>query len=111
MDEHGRGPSLTTQNGRMRNTTLRKIVYKVTSPCFRNEPCHDCRGCREEKCGDAVSPHSIRRGSITNYLSNDVPVEVVSDRMNVGQKVLDQHYDERSEEVKVEQRRGYLKEV
>jgi site-specific recombinase XerD len=111
MDEHGREPLLTTQNGRMRNTTLRKIVYKVTSPCFRNEPCHDCRGCREEKCGDAVSPHSIRRGSITNYLSNDVPVEVVSDRMNVGQKVLDQHYDERSEEVKVEQRRGYLKEV
>jgi hypothetical protein len=31
--------------------------------------------------------------------------------MNVGQDVLDKHYDRRSEEVKVEQRRGYLEDV
>lgn len=52
-------------------------------------------------------PQSIRRGSITNHLSEDVPEKVVSDRMNVGQEVL----DKRSEEVKVEQRREYLDSV
>jgi hypothetical protein len=31
--------------------------------------------------------------------------------MNAGQDVLDKHYDRRSEEVKVEQRRGYLEDV
>ena len=31
--------------------------------------------------------------------------------MNVGQDVLDKHYDRRSEEVKVEQRRAYLDDV
>ena len=58
-----------------------------------------------------VSPHDIRRGSITHFLTEDVPEKVVSDRMNVGQNVLDKHYDKRSEEVKVEQRRGYLDNI
>ena len=110
-DEYGRAPLLTTEQGRMSGGTLRRTVYKTTAPCFRNDPCPDCANDPEGKCGDAVSPHSIRRGSITHFLSNDVPIEVVSDRMNVGQKVLDQHYDKRSEEVKVEQRRGYLENI
>lgn len=110
-DEHGREPLFSTDQGRMATTTFRRLIYKVTSPCFRDEPCPDCTGESEGKCGEAVSPHSIRRGSITHFLSNDVPVDVVSDRMNVSQKVLDQHYDKRSEEVKVEQRRGYLSNI
>lgn len=52
-----------------------------------------------------MNPHAIRRGSITHYLTNDVPVEIVSDRMNVSRDVLDKHYDRRDEEVKLEQRR------
>jgi hypothetical protein len=31
--------------------------------------------------------------------------------MDVSRKVLDKHYDKRSAEVKLEQRRGYLDEV
>jgi hypothetical protein len=58
-----------------------------------------------------VSPHSIRRGSITHFLSQDVPVEIVGDRMDVSRDVLDKHYDKRSEEVKLEQRRGYLDKI
>lgn len=50
-------------------------------------------------------------GEITHYLTKDVPAEVVSDRMNVSRVVLDQHYDKRTEEVKLEQRRGYLSKI
>jgi hypothetical protein len=87
------------------------LVYNVTSLCFRGEPCPGCEERPEAKCPDAVSPHAIRRGSITHYLSNDVPVEIVSDRMNVSRNVLDKHYDKRSEEVKLEQRRSFLGNV
>jgi hypothetical protein len=58
-----------------------------------------------------VSPHAIRRGSITHFLSEDVAAEVVGDRMNVSRKVLEKHYDKRSEEVKLEQRRGSLETI
>ena len=111
QDDHGRNPLLSTTNGRMHRGTLRCLIYRVTAPCFRGEPCPDCTGTSERKCGEAVSPHSVRRGSITHFLTKDVPVEVVSDRMNVSRDVLDKHYDKRSEEVKLEQRRGYLDKV
>jgi hypothetical protein len=44
-------------------------------------------------------------------LTCDVPVEIVGDRMDVSRKVLDKHYDRRSEQVKVEQRRRYLDNI
>jgi hypothetical protein len=43
--------------------------------------------------------------------SADIPEKAVNDRMNVGMDVLDKHYDKRSEQVKMEQRRGYLDET
>lgn len=110
-DEHDRSPLFTSAQGRRSRTSLRRRVYKVTSPCFRNEPCPDCTESLTGKCGEAANPHAVRRGSITHYLANDVPVEIVSDRMNVSRDVLDKHYDKRSEEVKLEQRRGYLDNV
>jgi integrase len=110
-DDHSRKPLLTTARGRMHRTTTRRVIYRVTSPCYRGDPCPDCEEKPNAKCPEAVSPHAVRRGSITHFLSEDVPVEVVSDRMNVSRKVLDQHYDKRSEEVKLEQRRGYLDHI
>lgn len=107
-DEKGREPLLTTRQGRMQRSTMRRKVYRITAPCYRDEQCPDCRAEYDEKCGEAVSPHSIRRGSITHFLTKDVPVEVVSDRANVSRKVLDEHYDRRTQEVKLEQRRKYL---
>jgi len=116
-DDHGRCPLLTTTQGRVSQTTIRETVYKATRPCYYGDGCpHDrdpeeCEGTDygyHSRCPSSVSPHSVRRGSITHFLSEDVPEKVVSDRMNVGQEVLDKHYDKRSEEVKVEQRREYL---
>lgn len=109
-DDHGREPLLTTSHGRMHRNTIRRVINRITAPCYRNEPCPDCKE-GEPKCPEAVSPHAIRRGSITHFLSEDVPVEIVSDRMNVSRRVLGEHYDKRSEEVKLEQRRGYLDNI
>jgi integrase len=110
-DDAGREPLITSDQGRLSRTSYRRVVYQTTAPCFRGESCPDCVDDPDRKCPEAVSPHAIRRGSITHYLTEDVPTEVVSDRMNVSRDVLDQHYDRRSEEVKLEQRRGYLDEV
>lgn len=104
----------------MNRSSIRDAVYKVTRPCHYTGECpkerdpEECEASNSTaycKCPVNVSPHAIRRGSITRFLTEDVPEKVVPDRMNVGQDVLDKHYDKRSEEVKVEQRRGYLGNV
>ncbi|WP_233263365.1 site-specific integrase [Halorhabdus sp. CUG00001] len=110
-DEYGRNPLLTTRKARMSRATMRRLIYRITAPCFFDEPCQDCSEGEDRRCGDSVSPHSVRRGSITNYLTKDVPVDVVSDRMNVSRKTLKKHYDKRTEEVKVEQRREHIEDV
>lgn len=43
------------------------------------------------RCPSSVSPHAIRRGSITHSLNSDTPDKVVSDRANVSQRVIEQH--------------------
>jgi len=111
VDEYDRDPLITSKFGRLTRGSYRRAVYQTTAPCFRGEPCPGCIDSSDKACPEAVNPHAIRRGSITHYLTKDVPVEVVSDRMNVSRDVLDQHYDRRSEEVKLEQRRGYVTEI
>lgn len=56
----------------------------------------------------ALCPHPIRRGAIADHLQSDIPKDVVSDRMDVGPKALDRHYEQRTERKKVEQRHRYL---
>jgi hypothetical protein len=65
----------------------------------------------EYKCPSSVSPHGIRRGSVTYSLNNDMPDKVVSDRANVSPDVIEQHYDRRSEREKMEQRRDSLDDL
>lgn len=66
-----------------------------TRPCLRGGDCphgrepETCEAMddtkkRASRCQSSVSPHALRRGSITHHLSSDVPEKVVSDRMNVG---------------------------
>ncbi|MDB9247401.1 site-specific integrase [Halorubrum ezzemoulense] len=120
-DAHGRQPLLTTRDGRPSLSTIRRHVYRCTQPCQRTGECPhdvdmddcDARGYKEvpSACPSILRPHDIRRGSITHWLREDVPKKAVSDRMDVEEKSLDKHYDQRSEETRAEQRREYLDDV
>lgn len=109
-DEYDRFPLVATENGRASGNFIRKTVYRLTCPEFI-ESGKSCHPSAPWECENCVSPHAIRRGSITHHLAKDVPEVVVSDRMNVSRETLDRHYDRRSEEVKVEQRREYLANI
>jgi hypothetical protein len=120
MDDHGRKPLFTSKFGRPGKSSLRDSVYKITRPCVYTGTClhgREIDSCeamdrnKASRCPSSVSPHAIRRGSITHHLSEDVPEKVVGDRMNVSLDVLEKHYDRRSERQKTEQRRGYLDNI
>ena len=53
-------------------------------------------------------PHDIRRGSITHYLNENVPTGAISDRANVSAGIMERHYNQMSDEEKMEQRMGYF---
>lgn len=119
-DENERRPLFTTRSGRMHKSNIREIVYAATRPCAYGQDCpHDrdpdsCEAATysyARKCPSSTPPHDIRRGALTHLLKEDVPKEVVSDRANVGRDVLDNHYNQMTEEEKMEQRRGYLNQI
>ncbi|QDX40537.1 site-specific integrase [Salarchaeum sp. JOR-1] len=117
-DDHGREPLLTTKFGRMTVNTFRYHVYQLSRPCMAGRECPHGRDPDEceateirhaaSKCPDSVSPHAVRSGAITHFLSEDTPDGVVSDRMDVSQAVLDRSYDKRSLQQKMQQRREHL---
>ena len=117
-DEYDRHPLFTTQYGRPHRGTLRQWVYKLARPCTYNggdcphdrdtDECEALNTQRASSCPSSFSPHTVRRSSITNWLSEDVPPKAISDRMNVNDKALKKHYDKRSKKGKMEQRRGYF---
>jgi len=119
-DDHGRMPLLGTSRGRPALSTIRRKVYQMTRPCVYTDECphdrkiDDCEATESDhasKCPSSVSPHAIRRGSITYHLNAGVPKEVVSDRMNVSDEVLEKHYDERTAGERRGQRRSYLDDL
>lgn len=119
-DDHGNRPLIATESGRADKSTIRDDVYAATRPCQWAE-CpegrdpSECEAATAKKrastCPETVSGHPVRRYAITRFLRSDVPPRVVSDRMNVSQDVLDEHYDRRSEDEKAEQRRQFLDNV
>lgn len=114
----GREPLLATPQGRPHPTTIQTYIYSVTTPCLYSGECpHDreideCKPAADRtlasKCPSSVSPHAVRRGAITHWLGSDVPEPVVSDRANASPEILREHYDRRSDQDKMEQRREYL---
>jgi integrase len=120
-DAHDREPLVATRQGRPHAQTIQKWAYAYTRPCVYADDCPEDRDpatCEAtqttgsaSKCPASVSPHAIRRGSITHWLQHDVPMHVVSDRANVSQGVLATHYDRRTERERVDQRRKYLDHI
>ena len=113
-DKVGRSPLFTTNHGRIHRNTLRKNIRAITRPCYYTGECPIDREIEEcvateyskaAKCPEGVKPHSIRRSAITAWLDDGHAKEIVSDRMDVSVKVLDEHYDQRTEEQKRELRR------
>lgn len=119
-DGHDRAPLFTTDRGRMAASTIRRSVYRWTRPCQRGHECpHDrdvdeCtaanRVAQASECPSTRSPHEVRRGAISRFLNEDTPVRAISDRADVSEDVLDQHYDARSEQERAATRRKFFEE-
>jgi site-specific recombinase XerD len=116
-DDHGRSPLFATQRSRLSQNRARSIAYQYTRPCVYNDSCPHDREIEEceaqptsqaHLCPSALSPHPFRRGAITYHLQEDTPEPVVRDRMDVSMDVIDRHYDQRSPQEKVQQRRQYI---
>lgn len=119
-DEHGRNPLIASEEGRLSKSTIRGDIYRMTRPCDIDHECPHGRDIDEceatdymtaSKCPSSVSPHAIRRGSLTNALDNEWPKEELGDRANLSPKVLDMHYNQLSERRKMEKRRKHLNKL
>jgi len=114
-DKHGRDPLITTKHGRPARSGLRMHITALSRPCHYTSDCpHDreqseCEAWTDReyaaRCPSSISPHDIRRSSITEWLNQGHRTELVSDRCDVSVKVLDKHYDVRTESEKRELRR------
>jgi integrase len=119
-DDEGRRPLITTIRGRPHPGTIRHVVYCATRPCQYGAGCpHDrdpetCEAATHDgasKCPSSRSPHDVRSGRVTAYRRGDVPRQIVSDRLNASEDVLDKHYDRRGERERAEQRRDHIEEL
>ena len=121
-DDYGRNPLFTTRQGRATKNTIRRDIRTATRPCEYGDGCSfgedpaEC-GARSNRhlagdCPGVTTGHPLRRGSITHaHLDRDVPKRVVSDRCDVSEGVLVEHYDRQEESRKREIRRGYLDDM
>ncbi|WP_161612621.1 tyrosine-type recombinase/integrase [Halorubrum tebenquichense] len=123
-DANGREPLIASKHGRIATTTIRKYVYKWTRPCMTGQSCPHGKTENEVaqcdamqtasdayKCPSSSSPHTVRRGYITHELDAGVPMPVVSDRCDVGSEVIEEHYDERSDQEKMRLRKEVRESV
>lgn len=111
LDDYGREPLLTTRCGRASISNLREHITQVTRPCHYSEGCphdrnqRDCEATERvyaARCHSSVSPHDLRRSSVTDLLNNDNRKELVADRVDMSVSTLDKHYDQRTETEKRE---------
>jgi site-specific recombinase XerD len=116
-EESGRQPLFTSTQGRVSTSNIRTQTYLATQPCrYRNEcpenkeidTCEYRRTTHCSKCPVSVSPHPIRRTAIMYHIQNDVPKEIVAERMGTSVKTINRNYDKREKKVRRGHRRRYL---
>lgn len=117
-DDDDREPLLTTGQGRVSKSTVKRTVYRISRPCVYTGECphgrsqSDCEATQRDehasKCPSSEASHAVRRGVLTQLCREDKPMGVISDRCNVGPQVLEEHYNTMGELEKMEQRREYL---
>ncbi len=112
-DDYGRQPLLTTRNGRIGSSTIRKIVYRWSCPNSLGDDCNhpDSMTLSDAwRCSNNACPHMVRRGVITHLLRRDVPINAVSGRCDVSPVVIKQHYDGRTDEERMDVRRRVIED-
>lgn len=119
--DDGQEPLLTTANGRLSKSTIRRYFYKWTRPCHIGQECpvgrdpEDCEAAcdrnKASQCPESEAPHAARHGYITHRRRQGAPTEVLSEQCDMSEEVLKKFYDERSEEEKRKLRRKILNEV
>ena len=117
----GRKPLLTTNEGRLAKTTIRKYFYKWTRPCKVGKECpegrdpDDCQAAnsrdKASKCPASEAPHAAKHGYLTEMRRQGIPKEVLSERCDVSEEIIEEVYDERTVREKREHRREVLNEV
>jgi len=117
-DEYGREPLLATEQGRPAKSTIQRNIYSMTRPCFYSNGCpHDrdtdeCEAVGDynqaSKCPSSRSPHTLRRGRATANANNQMPEEMICDRMDMSPEVFREHYRQQTEDDKRELQREFL---
>ncbi|QSG10739.1 XerD/XerC family integrase [Halapricum desulfuricans] len=120
-DEYGREPLITTRQGRISKGAIRTACYHLTLPCTYGMGCPhrrdtaDCEALKTHhsasKCPSSHASHSLRKGAITHARRQDVPLEAVSERMDVSADILKKHYDKRTKKEQMKTRRGYFDSI
>lgn len=119
-DEYGRNPLFTTSQGRISRSAVRSSFYVLTQPCLLDGDCphdRDVEECAALKsghgslCPSSRAPHAIRTGAITHMRSLGIPAEVVSERVNATEEVIEKHYDKRTAQTRRAQRRDHLEDI
>lgn len=108
---------IVTREGRPVVSTVQQWIYQVTRPCVIGDPCpHDedpetCEAATysgASKCPSSRSPHQIRTGSVTAHRNAGTPRDVLSDRADASERVLDEHYDKAGLRDQAKRRRDHL---
>ena len=121
VDEYGRKPLFPAakKQGRVTKGALRNRVYILTQPCRLGKCPHgrDKQSCEalehgnEARCPSSRSPHPVRSGSITHQRDLGIPPEVVSERVNASQEVIELHYDRPDLLRRMESRRKHIQKM